>query len=205
MGQICLCRRQVSRRSVVDCAAEDFRMGNVHPWWYAYFYDNRFRSIFLPPEKIYGRFVEPGMTALDAGCGMGFNTIAMAWMVGPDGRVIAVDIEPRMVEVLKKRARKAGLEDRIDARLSRPEALEVSEKVDFALAFWVVHETPDAGRFVGQVGDGLKEGARLMIVEPSLHVTPEEFEETVKACAAHGMRLESRPQIWLNRAAVFAK
>ena len=51
---------------------------------------------------------------------MGFFTLELARLVGPEGRVVAVDVQPKMVEGLQKRARRAGLSDRIEARVARP-------------------------------------------------------------------------------------
>ena len=49
------------------------------------------------------------MTVLEPGPGMGFFTLELARIVGPEGRVVAVDVQPKMVEGLQKRARRAGL------------------------------------------------------------------------------------------------
>jgi ubiquinone/menaquinone biosynthesis C-methylase UbiE len=49
------------------------------------------------------------MTVLAPGPGMGFFTIPLARLVGPSGRVIAVDLQPKMIESLKRRASKAGV------------------------------------------------------------------------------------------------
>ncbi len=48
--------------------------------------------------------VKPGMTVCDMGCGNGFYALQLAKMVGPTGRVLAVDIQPEMLELLKDRA-----------------------------------------------------------------------------------------------------
>ena len=60
------------------------------------------------------------MTVLEPGSGMGFFTLDLANLVGASGRIIAIDIQARMLERLKSRAAKAGLLDRIDVRLASP-------------------------------------------------------------------------------------
>ena len=55
------------------------------------------------------------MTVLEPGLGMGFFTLEIARLVSPSGRVVAVDVQRRMIEGLKRRARKTGLFDRIDS------------------------------------------------------------------------------------------
>ena len=49
------------------------------------------------------------MMALDFGSGMGIFSVAMARMVGDEGLVIAVDVQQQMLDVLSKRATKAGV------------------------------------------------------------------------------------------------
>ena len=51
----------------------------------------------------------PGATVVDYGCGPGYFTLAAARMVGPEGKVYAVDLEPRMVDLVRRRAAEAGL------------------------------------------------------------------------------------------------
>lgn len=84
---------------------------------------------------------------LEPGPGMGFFTIPLARLVGASGRVMAVDLQPKMIANLKPCAAKANLLDRIDARVTSIDTLclaDLAGKVDFTLAFAVVHEFPDA-------------------------------------------------------------
>ena len=81
---------------------------HVCPWWGGYFIDNWLRRWIHNPATILAPFVRPDMTAMDFGCGMGMFSIAMAQLVGSKGRVIAVDLQQAMLDVLQKRARKAG-------------------------------------------------------------------------------------------------
>lgn len=61
-----------------------------------------------------------GMTILEVGSGMRFFTLPMARMVGPRGTVVCLDVQPEMLDALRRRAAKAGLADRIDARACQP-------------------------------------------------------------------------------------
>src|SRR5512132_222320 len=119
----------------------------VCPWWIGYLLVTPLRRWVHDPEKILGPYVSEGMTVLEPGPGMGFFTLELARRVGPSGKVVAVDVQSKMLAGLKRRAAKAGLLDRIDARLVAPEAMKLtglSGKVDFTLAFAVVHEMPSA-------------------------------------------------------------
>ncbi len=151
---------------------------------------------------MFGPYVSRGTTVLDVGCGMGFNAIALAQIVGDKGRVIAVDVEPKMLGVLAKRARRARVLHRIDVRQCKPGAIGVTEKVGFAVAFWVVHEAPDAAGFLRQVRSCLVSEAKLMIVEPKGRVSAEAFGQTLAVAERIGLRLHSQPPVRFSRAAV---
>jgi ubiquinone/menaquinone biosynthesis C-methylase UbiE len=175
---------------------------HVCPWWLAYTFDNPLRRLFHKPERMLGPYVREGMTVLDVGCGMGYFSIAMAKMVGPGGRVIAVDLQQKMLDILRRRAQRAGVSERIEARLSRPESIGVDEEVDFVLAFWVVHELPDAGKFFREARAVLKPGARLLMAEPKIHVTSGEFEKSISTAGAGGLAVVESPRILFSRAAL---
>jgi len=179
-------------------------MGSHHvcPWWCAYTFDHRLRRVFHKPERILEPYVKPGMTVLDLGCGMGYFSIPMAVMVGDAGQVLAVDIQQQILDVLMRRARNAGVDGRIRLRLCDPERLCVDQPVDFALAFFMVHETPDPARFIDQVRAALKPGAQFLYVEPKWHVQREDFEQLLDHALNSGYRLVARPQISISHAAL---
>lgn len=74
------------------------------------------------------------MTVLGAGCGMGINALAAARPVGANGRVIAADVQPRMLDELKKRAAREGLADRIEVCQCDRDSIRVPAPVEFAIA-----------------------------------------------------------------------
>jgi len=154
----------------------------ISPYWVGYLLINPLRKLFENPNKILGPFVQEGMIVLEAGCGMGYFTLPLARMVGPKGRIIAVDIQSKMLSVLKRRAQKAGLLDRIESRHVVEDGLgvkDISGKVDFAVALHVVHEVPDQSSFFTEVWQALKQGSKLLVVEPKGHVSQEQFSESV--------------------------
>src|SRR6266545_3675957 len=74
---------------------------------------------------------------------------AKGGLVGERGKIVAVDIEPKMLEGLCRRARREGVLDRVDVRQATPSGLGLQDldgRVDFALAFAVIHELPDQKR-----------------------------------------------------------
>ncbi len=139
----------------------------------------RLRRLLHNPEKIVGPYVQPGMTVMDVGCGMGMFSIAMAKMVGEQGRVIAVDLQQKMLDVLRRRAERAGVADRIQLHKCEQDRLGVDAQVDFALAFMMVHEVPDQRRLLGEIHGCLKPGGKLLVAEPRLHVSGTAFGQTV--------------------------
>jgi SAM-dependent methyltransferase len=148
------------------------------------------------------------MTVLEPGPGMGFFTLELARMVGDAGRVIAIDVQPRMLDGLRRRAARAGVLGRLDARLAKPDSLGVSDlagRVDFTLAFAVAHELPDAARFFREVALASKPGARMLFVEPSGHVTPSQFDAELQLARDAGFALIDAPSFPRSRAALLEK
>jgi ubiquinone/menaquinone biosynthesis C-methylase UbiE len=167
-----------------------------------------FRRRRHDPEAILAPFVRNGMTVLEPGPGMGFFTLPLARMVGPTGKVVAVDIQPKMLDALRRRARWHRLADRVDPRLADGAGLGVADLtggVDFVLAFHVVHEVPDRGRFFAQVHAVLKPGGRMLVTEPEHHVTAEHFADSLAAARAAGFDVEPGPDIATSRTAVLSR
>ncbi len=153
-------------------------------------------------------FVTSGATVLEPGPGMGFFTLELARLVGPAGRVVAVDVQPKMLDALRRRAGRAGLEGRIEARLARETSLGVDDlagEVDFVLAFAVVHELADAPGFFRDVAKALVPGGRLLVAEPSGHVSEEALGKSLELAAAAALRLVDRPVIRGSRTALLVR
>src|SRR4030042_4012873 len=74
-----------------------------------YAHDNPLRRRFSPPRKLIGPYVKGGQTAADLGCGPGFYALALAELVGPEGKVYAVDSDERAVRELERKAARRGL------------------------------------------------------------------------------------------------
>jgi len=159
------------------------RQRHVCPWWMGYLIASPLRKLGENPERILGPLVRPGMTAVDIGSAMGFFSLPLAKMVGPDGRVVCVDLQQRMLSTLEKRARRKGLDQIIESRLCTQEDLGLDDfagRADLVLAVHVVHETSYPQRFLATCRSILKHGGRLLLIEPNGHVTDAEFESTRK-------------------------
>ncbi|HUN89622.1 MAG TPA: methyltransferase domain-containing protein [Terriglobales bacterium] len=180
----------------------------VCPWWLGYFLASPVRRWLMKPDPIVSPYLRQGMTVLEPGPGMGFFTLPMAQMVGESGHVIAIDVQPKMINRLKRRANKAGLLNRIDARVSPANSLVtngVTGKVDFTLAFAMVHELPDGHPFFREVAAASKPGALLLLAEPAGHVKPEQFAAELKRASDAGFMLAGRPIIKRSHAALLRR
>jgi len=148
------------------------------------------------------------MTVLEPGPGMGYFTLELGRLVGSSGRVIAVDIQPKMIERLKARAAKAGLAERLDGRTVSPDSMGLADlkgKIDFTLAFAVVHELPDAVRFFSEVAAASKPGATLLLAEPKGHVKSAEFDAELQAVSQAGFIVVDRPSISRSQSALLRR
>lgn len=97
----------------------------VCPWWLGYWLLFPQRRLLQSPASLLGPRVREGMTLLEIGPGMGFFTLELARRAGAAGRVVCVDIEPRMLARLRRRAETAGLAARIETRLVAPDSLGI--------------------------------------------------------------------------------
>jgi ubiquinone/menaquinone biosynthesis C-methylase UbiE len=169
---------------------------HVCPWWVGYILVSPIRRWFQDPDKILSPYISAGMTVLDIGPGMGFFTIPAARMVGDSGRVIAVDLQEKMLKSLVKRAEKAGVAKRIVTKLCEPDSLGVSDPIDLCLAFNVVHEVPDASALFSEIKAILKPTGRLLLAEPGTwHISEKDFEGTLAKASTEGFKLIARPEI----------
>jgi len=184
------------------------RLHDVCPPWFGYVLANPVRRLWQDPHRILAPYVTAGMTVLEPGPAMGFFTLELARLVGPSGRIVAVDLQAKMLEALGRRARKRGLEGRIEMRQATEAGLGIADlagRGDFALAFAVVHEVPDQDRFFAEVAAALKPGARVLFAEPRSPVSESLFSEELRLAAAHGLGEAGRPAIKSSRAALLVK
>jgi len=170
---------------------------HVCPPWIGYFLLNPLRKLVENPDKMFGPFVREGMVVLEPGCAMGFFTLPLARMVGPAGRVIALEIQDKMLSVLGRRAQKAGLLNRIDLRRIGKDGYGLDDlvgRVDFVAAIHVVHEVPDKAVFFAEIWKALRPGGRLLVVEPKGHVSKEQFEESAAVAGKAGFTPDTLPK-----------
>ncbi|MDJ0622503.1 MAG: class I SAM-dependent methyltransferase [Desulfocapsaceae bacterium] len=167
--------------------------------------DSRLRRLVQNPHTILQPFVQEAMTVIDLGCGPGFCTLDMASLVGPLGRVIACDVQTGMLDKLQAKIQGTDLEERIILHKCDNRNIGIDEKVDFILAFYVVHELADQQSFFKEVMAILKIQGALLIIEPPLHVSRKDFDETISIGQQAGLLVEEGPRVFLSKTILMKK
>ena len=122
--------------------------------------------------------LKPGMTVADIGAGTGYYSIRVAKQIGPSGRVLAVDIQPEMLQLLKANAHKAKL-DNISTILGSESDPKLPERaVDLIIMVDVYHELGSPQAVVRRLRRSLRPDGRLVLLEyrqedPNVPIRPE--------------------------------
>jgi ubiquinone/menaquinone biosynthesis C-methylase UbiE len=100
-----------------------------------FYHDNLIRRLFDPPQRLVEPYVRDGQVVADLGCGPGLHTLALAELVGPEGRVYAVDSDENAIRAVEKKANRRGYRN-IEAHASSASDLGFIRdgSVDFVLA-----------------------------------------------------------------------
>jgi len=167
--------------------------------------DTKLRRWLQNPQKILKPYIKEGMTVLDLGCGPGFFSIDIAQMVSESGRVIAADLQEGMLQKLCDKIEGTELENRIILHKCEEDKIGIAEKVDFVLAFYIVHEVIKKDKLFAEIESILKPNGQLLIVEPPFHVSKKAFEETIGKAKAAGFTEVKRPKVLFNKAVVLIK
>lgn len=161
--------------------------------------DTRIRRLVHKPQKILKPYINKNMTVLDLGCGPGYFTEELASLVGEDGFIIAADLQPKMLEKMRMKISGTNLEKRIEAHLCQDDRIGISKKVDFVLAFWMVHEVPDQQGLFEELKSILKPEGRIWIIEPKFHVSEKSFKNMISLLESAGLEIIDRPKVSLSR------
>ncbi len=161
--------------------------------------DNSVRRLIHKPNRILETRIIKGMTVLDLGCGPGFFTIELAKLVGETGRVIAADLQQGMLDKVAAKIKGTELEKTIELHKCQEDTFGISRKVDFVLAFWMVHEVTDKQKLFEEIKSVLNPGGRIWIIEPKFHVSEKSFNKMTDLLEPAGLEIIERPKVCLSR------
>ncbi len=109
--------------------------------------------------------IEPGDVVLDLGCGAGIDSVLAAHRTGPDGRVLALDFLPEMLERTERVAREAGLAN-VQTVLGEMEALPLADgSVDCVVSNGVLNLSPRKARALAELARVLRPGGELCVAD----------------------------------------
>ncbi|MDP8208088.1 MAG: class I SAM-dependent methyltransferase [Candidatus Electryonea clarkiae] len=182
----------------------DEALGYVCPPSVIRWLNSPIRKLIQNPRRIMGKYVKQGDSVVDIGCGGGYFSVALAEMVGADGKIIAVDLQEEMLNITKEFASKRDVLKRIKLHKCDNVDLKLSgEKADFVLAFYMVHEVPDRKSFFKQVSNLLKPDALFMMIEPMHHVNQAQFDLILEEAKLTGLKLLKPFRLVMSRGMIF--
>ena len=176
----------------------------VCPMRVAGFLDSKFRRLFHNPAKILKPYIQKNMTVLDIGCGPGVFSIEIAKLLDGNGKVISVDMQEGMLEIIREKIAGTSIEKNIVLCKCTQESIGVRENVDFVLMFYMVHEVPDKERLFNEALPLINKNGLLMIVEPGL-VSAKEFNGMTGYIKARGFEEHGKLKIPLSKGIVLKK
>lgn len=166
--------------------------------------DSKLRRLFHNPRKILKPYIKKEIVALDIGCGPGVFSIEIAKLLEGTGKVISVDMQEGMLEIIRKKITGKSFENNITLHKCTQNNINVSENVDFALMFYMVHEVPSKENLFNEVLPLISKNGLLMIVEPKL-VSEKEFNKMIDSIKEKGFEKYDVLKIPFSRGIVLKK
>ncbi len=125
------------------------------------------RDVDQQPEKVVEALnITPGMVVADVGAGSGYFTRRFAKAVGETGQVLAIDIEPKMLDYNKRELLKLGMADRANFIIARPDDPSLDENsVDLVFLCNAYHHVEHHADYWGKVKSALKPKGRVVIID----------------------------------------
>ncbi|MCB9762679.1 MAG: methyltransferase domain-containing protein [Alphaproteobacteria bacterium] len=171
--------------------------------WSAVFDDPARDAWQKPAELVAALDLPAGAVVADIGAGTGYFNAHLARAVGPEGKVIAVDIEPGLVAHMAARA-EAEETPQVEARLGQPDdpALQPGE-VDLVLLVDTYHHIDGRVDYFTRLRDDVRDGGRLVVVDfkpgelpvgppPEHRLAPETVQAELEQA---GWQLSSAPEL----------
>ena len=158
------------------------------------FLDSDIRRWRQPPDKLIERSgIEPGMTVIDLGCGSGAFTPFVARVVGEQGKVYAVDIQPAMLKQLERKLADAENQGIRNVEWKQASAYDLPFEegaLDLVYMVAVLQEIPDRGRALREIRRVLKPGGIIAVTEILPDPDYPLRSTTIKICQREGFILD---------------
>jgi ubiquinone/menaquinone biosynthesis C-methylase UbiE len=176
---------------------------------FARIFDDPERDAWQMPEQVLELLaIQPGMTVVDLGAGTGYFLPHLARAVGPEGRVIALDVEPNMVAHMQQRIAEAGWTN-VEAQVAATDDPSLDPgSVDRILIVDTWHHIEGRERYTARLREALREGGTVTIVDftrdspqgppPAMRLSAEAVVEELRAGGlAPAIREERLPYQWV--------
>jgi predicted methyltransferase len=149
-----------------------------------------------PQQVIEALDIRKGQTVADLGAGSGYFSFRMAPKVGGEGKVLAVDIQEEMLNVVRQRAQREGIKNVVAVRSSSADSKLAPASIDLLLMVDVYHELEYPYEVMQSVVKALKPGGRVALVEyrkedarvPIKEVHKMSEQQIIKEMAAVGLK-----------------
>jgi ubiquinone/menaquinone biosynthesis C-methylase UbiE len=146
-----------------------------------------------PDQMLDSLKIKPGDVVADVGAGVGYTSLRLSRRVGPEGKVLATDIQPEMIRMLRANMRTFGVKNVVPLLATQTDTKLPEGKVDLVIMVDVYHECSDPEALLQGIRKALKPGGRLVLVEykaedPNVPIKPEHKMTTDQA------RKEVEPQ-----------
>jgi len=129
-------------------------------------FDDPGRDAWQKPDAVIDVLgIAPGMTVADLGAGTGYFSVHVAKAVGDKGKVLAIDVEPKLVDYLKERAAKAHLAQMVAVLAPTDDPKLPAQGVDLVLIVDTWHHIDDRLHYLAKLAAGLKPGGRVAVVD----------------------------------------
>jgi len=168
--------------------------------------DNPLRRRIQPPDQTPQRHgIEPGMTVLEVGPGNGRYTMATARRLGPAGRLITVDIEPKIIERVRQRAQAEGMAN-VEARLADVYDLPfANEMFDAIYLIAVIGEIPAPDKALREFHRVLSPRGTLAFSELLFDPDSPRPSTVTRLASAAGFRLKKKVGNFVYYTLIFEK
>ncbi len=153
---------------------------HLHPLERSKNLDSRLRRIMQNPHKILKKYIQPEMTVLDLGCGTGYFTLELAKLVGLGGKVVAIDVQSGMLDLLKQKI----------------QGTELTKQIE------IFQEIKYIDKIISELSTIVKSETQILISEQKFHVSKQTFELIIKKMENNGYKVVEKPKIFLSRTVI---